>query len=122
MIALEARLDRFRGSVAPKSHNARTIAALTSNPGCARRAIMDAAGVDKRRIASYTGFPTPFGQSQFAIGRGNAFEAQVKANGCAELLRLLREQLGLAIPEASYDNLDDVGGVTSLLVRHTRTK
>src|SRR5260370_19874624 len=122
MNAVEARLDRIRGQVAPKSHNARTIAALTSNPGCARRAIMDAAGVDKQRLASCAGLAPPFGQSQFAIGRGNAFETQVKANGCAELLRLLREHLGLPIPEVSYDNLDDVGGNTSLLVRHTRTR
>ena len=122
MNAVEARLDHIRGAVPPKSHNARTIAALTSNPGCARRAVMDAAGVDKQRLASYTGFPAPFGQSQFALGRGNAFEAQVKANGCAELLRLLREHLMLPIPEASYDNLDDVGGDTSLAIRHARTR
>src|ERR1700683_2066928 len=122
MNAVESRLDHIRGQVAPKSHNARTIAALTSNPGCARRAIMDAAGVDKQRLASYVGFPAVFGQSQFALGRGIAFEAQVKANGCAELLRLLREHLELSIPEVGYDDLNDVGGNTGLLVRHTRTK
>lgn len=122
MNAVEARLDRIRGQVAPKAHNARTIAALTSNPGCARRAIMDAAGVDKQRLGSYVGFSARFGQSQFAIGRGNAFETQVKANGCAELLRLLRDHLALPIPEVSYDNLDDVGGNTSLPVRHARTR
>src|SRR5260221_6019565 len=122
MNAVEARLDRIRGQVAPKSHNARTVAALTSNPGCARRAIMDAAGVDKPRLASYVGFPPRFGQSGFAIGRGNAFETQVKADGCAQLLRLLREHLDLPIPEVSYDNLDDVGGNTSLQVRHAKTK
>ncbi len=122
MNAVESRLEHIRGRVAPKSHNARTIAALTSNPGCARRAIMDAAGVDKQRLAAYSGFPAPFGQSQFAITRGNAFEAQVKANGCAELLRLLREHLGLSIPEVSYDDLNDVGGNTGLVVRHVRTR
>lgn len=122
MNAVDAQLDRIRGSADPKSHNARTIAALTSNPGCARRAVMDAAAVYKRQIAAYIGFPAPFGQSQFALGRGNSFEAQVKANGCAELLRLLREHLGLPISEASYDNLDDVGGSTSLKVRHARTR
>jgi len=83
---------------------------------------MDAAGVDKQRIAGYLGFAAPFGQSRFALGRGNAFEAQVKANGCAELLRLLREHLGLAVAEAAYDNLDDVGGSTGLAVRHARTR
>jgi hypothetical protein len=119
---LEARLDRIRGAVAPRNHNARTIAALTSNPGCARRAVMDAAGVDKQLVASYAGFPAPFGQSQFAIGRGNAFEAHVKANGCAELLRLLREHLPLPIPEVSYDNLDEVGGNTTREVRHARSR
>jgi len=118
----EARLDQIRGAVPPRSHNARTIAALTSNPGCARRAIMDAAGVDKQRLATCAGFAAPFGQSQFAITRGNAFEAQVKANGCAELLRLLRERLGLPLPEVSYDDLEEVGGNTSLQVRHARSR
>jgi hypothetical protein len=118
----EARLNQIRGAVAPRNHNARTIAALTSNPGCARRAVMDAAGVDKQRLASHAGFPAPFGQSQFAITRGNAFEAQVKANGCAELLRLLREQLALPIPEVSYDDLEEVGGNTSAELRHARTR
>jgi hypothetical protein len=122
MNAVESRLDHLRGEVVPKTHNARTIAALTSNPGCCRRAVMDAAGIDKQRLASYLGFPAPFGQSQFAISRGNAFEAQVKANGCAELLKLLRQQLELPIPEVAYDNLDDIGGNTSLPVRHARTR
>jgi hypothetical protein len=118
----EARLNVIRGSVAPRNHTARTIAALTSNPGCARRAIMDAAGVDKQRITGHLGFPAGPGQSQFALGRGNAFETQVKANGCAELLRLLREHLGLTIPEASYDDLNEVGGNASREVRHARTR
>jgi hypothetical protein len=118
----EARLARIRGRALPRSHNARTIAALASNPGCGRRAVMDAAGVDKPRLAAYSGFPVPFGQSRFAITRGNAFEAQVKASGAAELLRLLREHLRLPIPEASYDDLSEVGGNTSLDVRHARTR
>jgi len=119
---IEARLARIRGDATPRNHNARTIAALTSNPGCARRAVLDAAGVDKQRLAAHLGFPASPGQSQFAIGRGNAFEAQVKANGCAELLRLLREHLGLAIPEAFYDNLDEVAGNAGTEVRHARTR
>ena len=118
----EARLARIRGQAVPRSHNARTIAALASNPGCARRAVMDAAGADKQRLAAYVGFPAPFGQSRFALARGNAFEAQVKADGAAELLRLLREHLRLPIPEASYDDLSEVGGNASLELRHARTR
>jgi hypothetical protein len=118
----EARLARIRGRIVAKTHNARTIAALASNPGCARRAIMDAAGVDKQRIAAYAGFAAPFGQSRFALARGNAFEAQVKADGAAQLLTLLREHLNLPIPQAHYDDLTEVGGNASLDLRHARTK
>jgi hypothetical protein len=116
------RLAQLRGGMPPRAHNARTIAALTSNPGCARRAVLDAAGIDKHRLAGYAGFPAPFGQSQFAITRGNAFEALVKADGCAELLRLLREQLGLPVPEVSYDDLEQAGGSADLGARHARTR
>lgn len=83
---------------------------------------MDAAGVDKQRIAAHAGFPAPFGQSGFAFARGNAFEAQVKANGGAELLTLLREHLDLPIPEAHYDDLSDVGGNVNLDLRHAETR
>jgi hypothetical protein len=120
--ATEARLARIRGRVLAKTHNARTIAALASNPGCARRAILDAAGVDKQRVAAYAGFPAPFGQSRFALARGNAFEAQVKADGAAELLTLLREHLNLPIPEAHYDDLGEVGGNSNMDMRHARTR
>ncbi|GAA2305664.1 hypothetical protein AB0C84_41375 [Actinomadura sp. NPDC048955] len=115
-------LDRLRGDAPPRNHDARTIAALTSNPGCARRGVMDAAGVDKDAVAKALGFPAPFGQSQFAITRGNAFEAQVKADGCAELLTLLRERLGLAVPEVAYDDLEVVAGNEGRELRHSRTR
>ncbi|RAY16545.1 hypothetical protein DPM19_03925 [Actinomadura craniellae] len=119
---MAARLDRLRGAAQPRNHDARTIAALTSNPGCARRGVLDAAGIDKDAIAAELGFAAPFGQSQFAITRGNVFEAQVKADGCAELLSLLRDRLGLSIPEVAYDDLGVVGGNESRKVRHARTR
>jgi len=122
MTGTEAWLARLRGRALPVRHNARTIAALAGNPGCARRAVLDAAGADKHRLAAYTGFPAPFGLSRFAITRGNAFEAQVKASGAAELLRILREHLSLPIPEASYDDLSEVGGNASPELRHARTR
>ncbi|MGH3192926.1 MAG: hypothetical protein ACRDPY_41690 [Streptosporangiaceae bacterium] len=121
MTATEARLARIRGRALARPHNARTIAALASNPGCARRAIMDAAGVDKPRIAGHAGFPAPFGQSRFALARGNAFEAQLKADGAAELLTLLRHHLQLPIPEAHYHDLNEVGGNPSPDLRHKKT-
>ncbi|MGW2156453.1 hypothetical protein [Nonomuraea sp. NPDC001699] len=112
------RLDALRGTTPPKPHDARAIAALAANPGCARRALMDGAGVDKDAAARHLGFPAPFGQSPFAITRGNAFEALVKADGCAELLRLLREVLGLPVAEVAYHDVENVGAH----LRHTHTR
>jgi hypothetical protein len=98
-------LDRLRGTYPAKRHNARTIAALTANPGCTRRAVLDAAGADKPAIAERVGFPGRFGQSRFALARGNAFEALLKADRGAALLDLLRDVLDCSIREARYDDL-----------------
>lgn len=93
--ALRDRLADVRGpAVPPQPLTARALAALAANPGCARRALLDAAGVDKAAVARRLGAPAPFGQSQFAFARGNAFEARVKADGGRELLRLLHECSG----------------------------
>jgi hypothetical protein len=120
--ASDARLDRLRGRALPVNHNARTISALAANPGCPRRALMDAAGVDKPKIAAHIGYPASFGQSRFAITRGDAFEAQVKDNGAAQLLTLLREHLGLDVSEVGYTDFNDVGGNPSRELRHVRTR
>ncbi|MEU4692401.1 hypothetical protein [Actinoplanes sp. NPDC023714] len=117
-----ARLRKLRGAAPAQRHNARTVAALTGNPGCARRAVLDAAGIDKDALARKIGHPAKFGQSQFAITRGNAFEAQVKANGYAELLRLLRETLGLEIEEVGSKDLNEVAGNDSQELRHIRAR
>ncbi|MEU8300826.1 hypothetical protein AB0C04_26515 [Micromonospora sp. NPDC048909] len=101
MTSSEQRLTAIRGGAPPRRHNARTIAALTGNPGCTRRAVLDGAGVDKPKLAERIGFPARFGQSRFAITRGNAFEAQVKADGGVELLRLVAERLAVAMPATS---------------------
>ncbi|WP_345641112.1 hypothetical protein [Streptomyces siamensis] len=91
---LRQRLAELRGpDVPPKSLDARALAALAANPGCERRALLDGAGVDKAKLAGALGAPSGFGQSQFAFMRGNAFEARVKADGGAELLRLVHERL-----------------------------
>jgi hypothetical protein len=83
---------------------------------------MDASGTDKQKIAAHAGFPAPFGQSRFAITRGDAFEAQVKENGAAELLTLLREHIGLDIAHANYTDLNEIAGHRDNAVRHVRTR
>lgn len=116
------RLDALRGDAAPVDHNARTIAALAGNPGCDRRAVLDAAGIHKQNTAVHLGHPAPFGQSPFALARARSFEELVKADGCAHLLRLLRDTLGLSIPEVAYTDIADVGGNAAHQLRHTHTR
>ncbi|MGW0629915.1 hypothetical protein [Streptomyces sp. NPDC002758] len=110
---LRQRLAELRGPEVPaKALDARALAALAANPGCRRRAILDGAGVDKAALASALGSPSAFGQSQFALTRGNAFEARVKADGGAEILKLVHERLDpAAVPprEAAVPDLSAVG-------------
>ena len=114
-------LDRLRGGSPAKRHNARTIAALTGNPGCGRRAVLDAAGIDKPKLSQRIGFPGNFGQSRFALARGNGFEAMLKADGCALLLSVLADCLRLPATEVSYDDLGADADDT-LTARHGRTR
>lgn len=112
--ALRQRLAGLRGpAVPPRPLDARALAALAANPGCGRRALLDGAGVDKTALASALGSPAPFGQSQFAIVRGNSFEAKVKGDGGAALLRLVHEHLGAGAeppgPDARVPDLTAAG-------------
>ncbi|WP_308012023.1 hypothetical protein [Actinacidiphila acidipaludis] len=98
--SLRERLAALRGpATAPRPLDARALAALAANPGCRRRALLDAAGVDKGAVAGVLGAPAPFGQSRFAFSRGHAFEARVKADGCTELLRLLGAEGRAHVPD-----------------------
>ncbi|MET9221715.1 hypothetical protein ABZX65_23510 [Streptomyces sp. NPDC003300] len=101
--SLRERLAALRGpDTAPRPLDARALAALAANPGCRRRALLDAAGVDKGAVAEVLGAPARFGQSRFAFSRGHAFEARVKRDGCAELLRLLgAAETAAGIPESA---------------------
>jgi hypothetical protein len=124
MTSVDVRLDQLRGSTPPLSYTARTVAALTANPGCTRRAVLDGAGADKEEIARCAGFPQGPGASMspFALRRGASFEAQVKAHGGADLIRLLREKAGLQIPEVSHVVLESVGGSSDRELRWRRTR
>ncbi|GHF62594.1 hypothetical protein GCM10018790_45790 [Kitasatospora xanthocidica] len=92
---LAQRLAELRGPAPQRSLNARSLAALAANPGCHRRAVLDAAGVDKSALAARLGRPAPFGQSPFAIARGVIFESRLKADDYAALLEPLRHHLGV---------------------------
>ncbi|MGW8602382.1 hypothetical protein ACWGLB_25955 [Streptomyces sp. NPDC055893] len=114
------QLAELRGpATPPRPLDARALAALAANPGCRRRALLDGAGVDKSALAAKLGSPAPFGQSQFAIVRGNSFEAKVKADGGRELLRLISvEDPGtVSVPELSAAGPEGRVARTALALR-----
>jgi hypothetical protein len=117
--ALRRRLAELRGPDArPKPLDARALAALAANPGCRRRALLDGAGVDKGALATALGHPGAFGQSQFAFMRGNAFEARVKSDGGAELMRLLGvEGTAFHVPELAAAGPEGRAARTALALR-----
>lgn len=80
------RLDAIRGSLPRTTANARSVAALTQNPGCTRRRVIDSAGVAAHELAARLGHPTLRGQSPFAIEGGNRFEERLKRRSGYELL------------------------------------
>lgn len=81
-----AVLDQVRGSWKAARANARTVAALTDNPGCARRRVIDAAAVRAFDLAERLGHPVTRGQSPFAITSGNRFEYRLKKGSRYEML------------------------------------
>lgn len=116
------RLARLRGPVGPEPYTARKLTALTANPGCARRAVLDAAGVDKALLATRVGFEPRFGQSPFALARQQSFEALVRWGSYAELISLLRAELAVPVAEAAVADLNEVAGNASLTVRARETR
>ncbi|MFF1797298.1 hypothetical protein ACFVXQ_24290, partial [Kitasatospora sp. NPDC058263] len=75
---LAQRLADLRGPAPQRSLNARALAALAANPGCHRRAVLDAAGVDKSALAARLGRPAPFGPSPVALARRVIFETRLQ--------------------------------------------
>lgn len=83
---LESALSRIRGSLPRARANARTVAALTDNPGCTRRRVIDAAAIPAYELAARLGHAVTRGQSPFAITNGNRFEHRLKQGSKYALL------------------------------------
>ncbi|MEV7356444.1 hypothetical protein [Kitasatospora sp. NPDC091276] len=118
---LAQRLAELRGPAPQRSLNARSLAALAANPGCHRRAVLDAAGVDKSTLAARLGRPAPFGQSPFAIARGVIFESRLKADDYAALLEPLRGHLGVPADGGTPLQVPDLLHRSGPAVRADRT-
>jgi len=91
-------LAQIRGALPGGRANARTVAALTDNPGCVRRRVIDSAGIRSRELAQRAGRPSQSEQSPFAIASGTMFEWRLKkGNGYQFLLDVLRETFGFEV-------------------------
>ncbi|MEU8158840.1 hypothetical protein [Micromonospora parva] len=124
-VAGDPRLYDVRGSQKPARLNARTAAALSSNPGCDRRTVTDLAQVNKERLSSAAGIDAPFGQSPFAITRGNAFENRLKRGTNYDMLfTILTEAIGLPPDRYSVQDLgsDEPAGPAAIRARAYRTR
>ncbi len=108
----EPEYSRVRGSLPRARANARTVAALTSNPGCSRRRVIDSASVAAYELAERLGHPTLRGQSPFAIESGNRFEDRLKRrSGYALLVDALRPYVELPTPpDLIIEDVNNVPG------------
>lgn len=106
MTVLHQRLARLRGSLDERPHDAATLAALTANPGCRRRAVLDAAGISKSELAERLDLPCSRA-SLLAREQARAFEEHVLDNAGAALLALLRPLLGLGTHEVRHLSLQE---------------
>jgi hypothetical protein len=97
-------IAKVRGSAPSAPRSVRGLAAYANVHQCRTAAVAFAAGIDSSKILSKTGYEAPFGQSPFAISRGNSFERLLRKDGYASLLATLSE--GLATDFSSAQVVD----------------
>jgi hypothetical protein len=109
--ARDPRLAAVLGAQRPVRFNARRVAALADNPGCQRRTVLDVARVPMEDLSGAAGVQARFGQSPFAIDRGNRFEIGLKrGSNYDRLFEVLHDALGLPPDRFSVRDLSDPGG------------
>lgn len=108
----DATLRQILGTLGAGRANARSVAALTENPGCTRRRVIDAAGVKAYELAERLGHPVTRGQSPFAITNGNRFEYRLKQGSNYELLvEALRPFVDLPVEGIVVADLGQIPGM-----------
>lgn len=98
-------ISKVRGTAPSAPRSVRGLAAYANVHQCRTAAVAFAAGIDSSKILSKTGYEPPFGQSPFAIARGNSFERLLRKDGYASLLATLSEGLGTDFSSAQVIDL-----------------
>jgi hypothetical protein len=111
-------LARFRGGFARAPLTARRLAGLLDSPGCARREVVDAAGVPMDDLAGLLGSP-PGRQSPFTHARNGRFEARCLTGHPTPLADLAARHLALPTPTT---RTHDLGTTTPAATRATSTR
>src|ERR671939_1098739 len=94
------RQARLRGSLDAEQLGARGLERMARNPAGGLLKALTMAGVSPARVVKAVyGEPKREGQSPFAIGAGNQFEAGLFESGAARLLELYRAQGRLSVTE-----------------------
>lgn len=99
----------IRGRASKQSTNVRALARFASNSTCQTAQLGFAARVDFDTLLLGTKFEAPFGQSPFAINRGNQFEERLRANDYEALRGVFLESRGQDIPFRYIANVREPG-------------
>lgn len=102
--AVAGELARFRGGFPRSPLTARRLAGLLDSPGCARREVVDAAGVPLDDLAALLGSP-PGRQSPFTHARNGRFEARCLTGHPTPLATLCADHLALPTPTTRTHDL-----------------
>jgi hypothetical protein len=97
----------LRGTAPRRSPTVRVLAAYSGHTDCNVAALAFAASVDMDKLLVGTPFQAQFGQSPFALARGNQFERSIRQDGYARALELLRTKMGFDVTDARIINLRD---------------
>jgi hypothetical protein len=97
-----------RGDAPRRSPTVRVLAAYSSHTDCNVASLAFAAGVDMDKLLVGTPFQAQFGQSPFALARGNQFERSIRDNGYANALELLRTKMQFDVADARIINLREM--------------
>jgi hypothetical protein len=104
-VEIEASLDRLAGSASRLGWSVRGLSKWSDNTRCGTAAAAFAARVDLDKLMDGTTFAMEVGQSPFMITRGKMVERLVRENGYAQLIPILREELGFASDEVAARDL-----------------
>src|SRR4051812_6876437 len=99
-VALEQAMERLAGGAKRTGRSVRGVARWGHNTTCTLNNAMFAARVDGDRLLAGTSYEADFGQSPFAIARGERVERIGRANGYEVTFGLLQASFGFSIPEA----------------------